>query len=97
MVITNVGGNAGTIFASDSGKEREVSLFMADGQEILEEIQGLTDQDPFSQEELELDSNKKSLVKKYEKLLKPEEGNVYELDIDCQLAFEGISLRVFYN
>ncbi len=70
---------------------------MADGQEILEEIQGLTDQDPFSQEELELDSNKKGLVKKYEKLLKPEEGKVYELDIDCQLAFEGISLRVFYN
>ncbi len=102
MVITNVGGNAGIAFASDIREEREVALFMADGQEILEAIQGLKDQDPFSQEdleELELDSKKKGLIKKYEKLLKPEEGKVYELDldIDSQLALEGTSLRVFYH
>lgn len=102
MVITNVGGNAGTVFASDGKEERQVALFMADGQEILEAIQGLKDQEPFSQEELEeleLDSDKKGLIKKYEKLFQPEEGKVYELDldIDSQLAIEGTSLRVFYQ
>ena len=98
MIITNVGGNAGTVFAAE---EREVSLFMADGQNILEAVSGVKDQEPFSREdldEMELDAKQKSAVKKFEKLLLPEDGKVYELEleIDSDFAVEGTDLRVFY-
>ena len=41
----------------------------------------------------------KGCLKKYEKLLLPEEGKVYELalNINTELALEGTALQVFYN
>ncbi len=102
MIITNVGGNAGTVFAAEGQEERESAIFMVDGQEILEAIQGLKDQVAFSKEDLEemgLDASRKGVLKKYEKLLLPEEGKVYELalNINTELALEGTALQVFYN
>ncbi len=98
MIIMNMGGNAITAFA---GEEREISLFMAEGEKILEAAAHLQDQEEFTKEDLEemgLDAPQKGAVKKFEKLFLPEEGKVYELDleIDNELAAEGTDLRVFY-
>lgn len=102
MIISNVGGNVGTVFAAEEQEERESTIFMVDGQEILEAIQGLDGQEAFSKEDLEemgLEVGRKGILKKYEKLLLPEKGKVYELalDIDTELALEGTALQAFYN
>ena len=99
MIIMNMGGNAITAFA---GEEREISLFMAEGEKILEAAAHLQDQEEFTKEDLEemgLDAPKNSIIKKYEKLFLPEEGKIYELDvaIDDHLAAEGTELRIFYH
>ena len=41
MIISNVGGNVGTVFAAEEQEERESAIFMVDGREILEAIHGL--------------------------------------------------------
>ena len=102
MIISNVGGNVGTVFAAEEQEERESTIFMVDGQEILEAIQGLDGQEAFSKEDLEemgLEVGRKGILKKYEKLLLPEKGKVYELalDINTELALEGTALQAFYN
>ncbi len=99
MIIMNMGGNAITAFA---GEEREISLFMAEGEKILEAAAHLQDQEEFTKEDLEemgLDAPKNSIIKKYEKLFLPEEGKIYELDVDIDdhLAAEGTELRIFYH
>lgn len=66
MIITNVGGNAGTVFAAEGQEERESAIFMVDGQEILEAIQSMKDQVAFSKEDLEemgLDASRKGVLK----------------------------------
>ena len=50
MIIMNMGGNAITAFA---GEEREISLFMAEGEKILEAAAHLQDQEEFTKEDLE--------------------------------------------
>lgn len=106
MIVTNIGGNAGAVLAAERPEERqeerESSIFMVDGQEILDAVQDTKSQEAFSKEELEelgLSAGRKGIVKKYEKLLMPEEGKVYELalDIDTELALEGTALQVYYN
>ena len=102
MIITNVGGNAGTVLAAESQEERESSIFMVDGQEILEAVGELGDQEALDKEALEELGpalGQKGAIKKYEKLFLPEEGKVYELTlkIDLDLALEGTALQVFYN
>lgn len=102
MIISNVGGNVGTVFAAEEQEERESAIFMVDGREILEAIQGLDGQEAFSKEDLEemgLETGRKGILKKYEKLLLPEKGKVYALalDINTELALEGTALQAFYN
>ena len=102
MIISNVGGNVGTVFAAEEQEERESAIFMVDGREILEAIQDLDGQEAFSKEDLEemgLEAGRKGILKKYEKLLLPEKGKVYELalDINTELALEGTALQAFYN
>ena len=102
MIISNVGGNVGTVFAAEEQEERESAIFMVDGREILEAIQGLDGQEAFSKEDLEemgLETGRKGILKKYEKLLLPEKGKVYalSLDINTELALEGTALQAFYN
>ena len=102
MIITNVGGNAGTVLAAESQEERESSIFMVDGQEILEAVGELGDQEALDKEALEELGpalGQKGAIKKYEKLFLPEEGKVYELTlkIDLDLALEGTALLVFYK
>ena len=75
MIITNVGGNAGTVLAAESQEERESSIFMVDGQEILEAVGELGDQEALDKEALEELGpalGQKGAIKKYEKLFLPE-------------------------
>ena len=86
MIVTNIGGNAGAVLAAERPEERqeerESSIFMVDGQEILDAVQDTKSQEAFSKEELEelgLSAGRKGIVKKYEKLLMRSEEHTSEL------------------
>lgn len=97
MVITNAGGNLGTIFAAG---ETENALFLVDGKDLQEAIREAREQgEVFAFSELRLAAKRKSIKTRYEKLLGKKEGAVYalNLEIDDSYAPEGTELQVFYN
>ena len=97
MVITNAGGNLGTIFAAG---ETENALFLVDGKDLQEAIREAKEQgEVFAFSELRLAAKRKSIKTRYEKLLGKKEGAVYalNLEIDDSYAPEGTELQVFYN
>ncbi len=97
MVVTNAGGNLGTIFAAG---ETENALFLVEGEELKEAIREAKEQgEVFDFSELHLAAKRKSIKTRYEKLLGKKEGAVYalNLEIDDSYAPEGTELQVFYN
>ena len=97
LVITNAGGNLGTIFAAG---ETENALFLLEGRELREAIQEAREQgEVFDFSALRLAAKRKSIKTRYEKLLGKKEGAVYALDleIDDRYAPEGTELQVYYN
>ncbi len=97
MVVTNAGGNLGTIFAAG---ETENALFLVEGEELKEAIREAREQgEVFDFSELHLAAKRKSIKTRYEKLLGKKEGAVYalNLEIDDSYAPEGTELQVFYN
>ncbi|MCI8268965.1 MAG: Cna B-type domain-containing protein [Lachnospiraceae bacterium] len=97
MVMTNAGSNLGIVMAA---RESESALFLLDGEELREAIQK-TEQEKelFVYDSLQLEAEKNSVKKRYEKLLGKKNGSVYELDlnIDDSYAPEEAELRSFYN
>ena len=97
MVVTNAGGNLGTIFAAG---ETENALFLVEGEELKEAIREAREQgEVFDFSELHLAAKRKSIKTRYEKLLGKKEGAVYalNLEIDDSYAPEGTELQVYYN
>lgn len=97
MVMTNIGGNLGTIFAAG---ETENALFLVDGGDLREAIREAEEQgEVFAFSGLHLAAKRKSIKTRYEKLLGKKEGAVYalNLEIDDSYAPEGTELQVFYN
>ena len=97
MVVTNAGGNLGTIFAAG---ETENALFLVEGEDLKEAIREAREQgEVFDFSELRLAAKRKSIKTRYEKLLGKKEGAVYalNLEIDDSYAPEGTELQVFYN
>ena len=97
LVITNAGGNLGTIFAAG---ETGNALFLLEGRELREAIQEAREQgEVFDFSALRLAAKRKSIKTRYEKLLGKKEGAVYALDleIDDRYAPEGTELQVYYN
>ncbi len=97
MVVTNAGGNLGTIFAAG---ETENALFLVEGEDLKEAIREAKEQgEVFDFSELRLAAKRKSIKTRYEKLLGKKEGAVYalNLEIDDSYAPEGTELQVFYN
>ena len=67
LVITNAGGNLGTIFAAG---ETENALFLLEGRELREAIQEAREQgEVFDFSTLRLAAKRKSIKTRYEKLL----------------------------
>ncbi len=97
MVLANIGGSLGTVFAAG---ETEEALFLVDSAGIQEAIRDAKEAgEVFRFSSLELKARAVSVKNKYEKLLGTREGKVYQLeaDVDRRYAPEYTSLEVFYN
>lgn len=97
MVMTNTGGNQGAILAAG---ENESALFLLDGRELQEAIQETErQQELFEYDSLQLEAEKNSIKKRYEKLLGKKSRSVYalNLEMDDSYAPEGAELQSFYN
>ena len=97
MVMTNTGGNQGAILAAG---ENESALFLLDGRELQEAIQETErQQELFEYDSLQLEAEKNSIKKRYEKLLGKKGRSVYalNLEMDDSYAPEGAELQSFYN